>query len=294
MSTRYAGSGTRHATAIVLLVLLTSCRLAYAQDNFWIAAVNSEAELVPVGRYESGRWSNPWPAPDAFSRASVRSVADIPAAWWGGRGSVPPDQWGLWTSNGDRESVRLLRPAFRPGSCRRYWRVLTDYPRAARDQFIQQVGLASDVEIAVAPLSAWGAESEEWKRIQKVLGHRLDARSPIRATSPPTLRVTGSRGRLRSGNRLAYAEWLIPGADRHLVLASGWLIESAAGSWILAGDFARHADEDAAQVPIAVFVVGDDLHALSYVGHKDGSHYEIQRIRRGGVTVMVTKEASQC
>jgi len=102
--------------AIVILGCLIAGRLSLAQapaQPAWFAIAVSEHEaLLPLARYEQGRWLNTWPEPDEDSKP-VPALKDIPAAWLGR--SVPSD-WTLWLVGGGTQHVHVIGTA-RSGGC---------------------------------------------------------------------------------------------------------------------------------------------------------------------------------
>ena len=91
--------------AIVLLGCLVAGQPAVGQApatprSFVVAVATSGwPRMLPLARYDSGRWSNTWPAPDHDSPvpAALPALADTPTAWLGG--PVPRD-WTFWLAAG--------------------------------------------------------------------------------------------------------------------------------------------------------------------------------------------------
>lgn len=267
-----------------------SARQGESANRFWIGAVDRTGSVTPVGLYD-GTWRNPWPIPDSFRGKPRTAFAEIPLGWWGGQ-NRPVGDWRLLTLDGDVRRIRLIEAARREGSCRWYWRLATDYVPSID---AQDAGIASDAETPLASFEPVEPTSDEWKRIHRSLRPRLTPGAPAGAGwPPPTLVVRATRGTL-GGMRVYHAEWkaLHPSGGTRW-LASGWMLETATALSLAGDEFGARWTEENDIAPLGAFVADGEMHVLARVGHRDGTHYEIQRIRATGVTIMVTKEASQC
>src|SRR4051794_23549572 len=92
------------STTVLVAIALFSSSLLHAAESVWIAVVGRDGILEPVGRYDAGMWSRPWPdaTPPDTPTPAPRSV---PARWWGP--SPRPSQTWTYTSfdTGKQESI---------------------------------------------------------------------------------------------------------------------------------------------------------------------------------------------
>jgi len=102
--------------AIVILGCLIAGRLSFAQTPAqpasFAVAVHENETLLPLARYEQGRWLNTWPEPDEDSKP-VPALKDIPVAWLG---RPIPSEWTLWLVGGGTSPVRVTGTD-RSGGC---------------------------------------------------------------------------------------------------------------------------------------------------------------------------------
>lgn len=103
-------------TTVALLGGMIAARPAGAQaptaPAAFVVAVSEGETLLPLARFEGGRWLNTWPEPEEDSKP-VPALADVPAGWLGR--PVPID-WTLWFTGGGTVPVQIARTA-RSGGC---------------------------------------------------------------------------------------------------------------------------------------------------------------------------------
>ncbi len=103
-------------TTVALLGGMIAVRPAGAQapaaPAAFVVAVSEGETLLPLARFEGGRWLNTWPEPEEDSRP-VPALADVPAAWLGR--PVPLD-WTLWFTGGGTVPLQIAGTA-RSGGC---------------------------------------------------------------------------------------------------------------------------------------------------------------------------------
>lgn len=87
-------------------------KVAAAAPASFAVAVTEGDTLLPIARYDAGRWLNTWPEPEEDSK-EVPALADVPAAWLGG---PVPAEWTLWFAVGGSTRVRIAGTE-RSGGC---------------------------------------------------------------------------------------------------------------------------------------------------------------------------------
>jgi hypothetical protein len=68
--------------------------------------------LLPIARYEAGRWLNTWPEPESDD-TPVPALPDVPTAWLG---RPVPAEWTLWFTGGGSTRLQIVGTE-RSGGC---------------------------------------------------------------------------------------------------------------------------------------------------------------------------------
>lgn len=131
MTFRFPRTFHRGASVAAALVLLSALPAAGAEPPspapLWFAVWDLDAQqLIPLGRYADGRFTDPWPEPripnrlDGYEPCATGSTK-IPAGWWGD-GGTPPGPWVAHDLDGT--DIRFRIGATAVLSCdasRHYW-----------------------------------------------------------------------------------------------------------------------------------------------------------------------------
>ena len=89
--------------------------LGQPQAPLIVAYMTSDAELVPVARYDGRTWLNTWPEPiEHDAPLPVRTVAEIPRAWLG---QPVPSWWTAWSPTTGKQQRITVTGVDRDGSC---------------------------------------------------------------------------------------------------------------------------------------------------------------------------------
>jgi hypothetical protein len=274
--------------AIILFGCLIAGRPAVGQGpasaSAFVVAVDEGGTLLPVARYEAGRWLNTWPEPDEDSKP-VPALADVPPAWLG---RPVPSEWTLWPTGGGQTRVTITGTA-RSGGCVVSPKLTLPERRFPPDGAFDQVhpGLATTEGGAVraiemvagrpmkAPLPTAAATLT---RVQPVVAslfarHERQALAEAQALGSPDATLTiGQLPTLRPtvewlyrvvqpGTTVLYfeASKRTPSALHHRLTLRGWLrIDGAAVTPMGVEAYVWH-DDDPAPAPDSIADVSDRI-----------------------------------
>jgi hypothetical protein len=158
---------TKRLSGIVLtLTVLAEGAGAVQSGSEWppyVVAVYDGTTLLPVARYEGGRWLNTWPEPEDDS-VPVPSLDQVPKQWLG---RPVPTEWTLWFTTGGSAPLTVTGTE-RSGGCVVSPKLSIQHaPEEPRDLFdIVHPGVGTTDRVPVEALRRMRPSDAQWRQLQ--------------------------------------------------------------------------------------------------------------------------------
>jgi hypothetical protein len=278
---------------LILLVLVLVSGASFdlgsqtAHPPFMVGVLHSNGVLVPLARFEAGKWTAPWPGDD---RVAPASLAAIPHSWWPG---FSANKWAAALPSESR-SLTVQKPTTIAAGCQKAVALTTDYvnaPPIGDTRYVHPIATAAAGNVAIRAVRTLDVDSPrdaEWNAAERKLFDTLGA---MNRPKDGLLLQFASRIPREDGGEVSLYEAV---SDRRFVRL--FVSDNERGHFVLLKDSATDRDREmvGALIPLGAIWGLDRLTMLAWEQGFDGGRYSIVTISAEGLSSMISAGGGGC